>query len=99
MIDNKQIRLVANIKLKEPYDVYVGRPSIFGNPFSHLNNTVAKFKVNSREEAILKFEEWILSQFDLVERVKLELKGKVLGCYCHPLPCHADVLVKIANQE
>jgi hypothetical protein len=27
------------------------------------------------------------------------LKDKVLGCYCAPLPCHGDVLVKLANEE
>lgn len=28
-----------------------------------------------------------------------ELKGKVLGCWCKPGPCHADVLAEFANAE
>jgi hypothetical protein len=27
-----------------------------------------------------------------------ELKGKILGCWCHPLPCHGDVLVKLIKE-
>ena len=26
-----------------------------------------------------------------------ELKDKVLGCWCNPLPCHGDVLVELVN--
>jgi DNA modification methylase len=28
-----------------------------------------------------------------------ELKGKVLGCWCKPLPCHGDFLAELANQN
>jgi len=34
----------------------------------------------------------------MIERVKRELKGKVLGCWCHPKECHGDVLARIANE-
>ena len=44
---------------KEEYDVYIGRPSKWGNPFSHKSDTMAKFKVDSREEAIKNYEVWI----------------------------------------
>lgn len=27
-----------------------------------------------------------------------ELRGKVLGCWCHPKPCHGDVLVKLIRE-
>ena len=30
---------------KEPYDVYIGRPSKWGNPYSHKDNTKAQFKL------------------------------------------------------
>ena len=32
-------------------------------------------------------------------RVRDELSGKRLGCFCAPLPCHGDVLAEIANSE
>jgi len=28
-----------------------------------------------------------------------ELRGKDLVCWCSPLPCHADVLLELANAE
>ena len=30
---------------------------------------------------------------------KAELRGRVLGCFCAPLPCHADVLAEVANAD
>lgn len=82
---------------KAPYDVYIGRPSIWGNPFSHLDNTLAKFKVASREEAILQYEKWIRSQPELMAKIP-ELKNKILGCWCFPLRCHGEVLLKLIDE-
>ena len=42
---------------KSDYDIYIGRPSKWGNPFSHREETSAEFKVGSRAEAIQKYEE------------------------------------------
>lgn len=83
---------------KEPYDIYIGRPSKWGNPFSHKNNTLASFKVETREEAITKYHEWILTQAQLLADLH-ELRGKILGCYCKPLACHGDVLLAMANEN
>jgi len=92
------MKFVVHCK-KEKFDVYVGRPTIWGNPFSEKDNTLAEFKVSTREEAIQKFEEWIQTQPDLIQRVKQDLKDKVLGCWCHPKACHADILARIANEN
>jgi hypothetical protein len=86
---------VVNLK-KEPYEVYIGRGSKWGNPYSHREGTLAKFTVNNRREAIKKYEEYLLSNEDLL-RDLTELKGKVLGCFCKPKSCHGDVLAKYAN--
>lgn len=84
---------------KEPYDVYIGRPGSWGNPFSFKENTLAEFKVSTREECVSEYEKWLLKQPNLIEKVKLELKNKVLGCWCAPLSCHGDILIKIANGD
>jgi len=89
-------RLVVHCQ-KAPYDVYIGRPSRWGNPFSHLPNSAAEFRVGTRTEAIEAYEKWLLEQPDLVERAKHELRGQVLGCWCAPLGCDGDVLARIAN--
>lgn len=72
---------------KEPYDVLITRPRKWGNPF-----TIGKD--GNREEVIRKFKEWILTQPRLLNDLD-ELDGKVLGCWCHPKPCHGDVLIEL----
>ena len=75
--------------------VYVGRPSKWGNPF-----TVERY---GRGTAIQMFAEWIghheNAGFKLGVDAKLELKGKDLVCWCAPRPCHADILLEIANEQ
>lgn len=89
---------VVNRRRTDDWDVYVGRPSAFGNPFTHeRGRTLAQFTVASREEAIRRFEEWLMGQPDLLARVRVELRGKRLACWCAPLACHGDVLARIAN--
>ena len=72
------------------FDVYIGRPGPWGNPFQIG-------KDGTRAEVIAKFREWFLSQPQMVERAKRELRGKVLGCWCSPQTCHGDVLSEMAN--
>lgn len=82
---------------KEPYDVYIGRPSPFGNVYSHKEGTLAKFKVDTREEAVEKYREWFLKQEDAQEALDY-LRGKTLGCWCKPKACHGDILLELANK-
>lgn len=60
-------------------DVYIGRPSKWGNPFTHLSDrkTRAEFIVASREEAIGRYEEYLFAS-GLIEEIE-ELRGKILG--------------------
>jgi len=75
---------------KEKYDVYIGRPSKWGNPFNIG-------KDGNREEVIRKYEEYLLSNKKLMNDIH-ELRGKILGCWCAPLACHGDILNKYANK-
>jgi len=72
---------------KEPYDIYIGRPSKWGNPFQIG-------KDGTRDEVIEKFRNWILTQPNLLKDLH-EIKGKTLGCWCKPKSCHGDVLVEL----
>lgn len=88
----------------EPYDVYIGRPSIWGNPWSHKDDTLAEYRVNTVSEAVSMYRSYIESNDPLKEKAKRELKGKILGCWCKTkknpdAPCHGDVLLEIANRE
>ena len=89
---------VVNKYHKIPYDIYIGRGSRWGNPFTHLEGkSLAQFKVATREEAIEKYREWIMEQPQLLADLH-ELKGKTLGCFCKPKSCHGDVLVELVNK-
>jgi hypothetical protein len=80
-----------------PDDVYVGRPTKWGNPFTHLtNSSQAQYIVESREEAIEAYKEWLLGQPELLEQIK-DLRGKNLVCWCAPKACHAEILLELAN--
>lgn len=73
---------------RSPYDVYVGRPSKWGNPFIIGVD-------GDREAVVVKDREWLLAQPDLM-RALPELSGKVLGCFCAPEACHADTLAELS---
>lgn len=81
---------VVNLYDRAPFDVFVGRPSKWGNPFM-LQSAMR------REAAVKAYARWILEQPDLLPLVESELKGKVLGCYCAPLLCHGMVLARLAD--
>jgi Domain of unknown function (DUF4326) len=83
---------------KEPFDVYIGRPSKWGNPYSHKVGGAAKIIVSSRQEAIEAYRFWIQKQPKLLKALG-ELKGKTLGCWCKPDGCHGDVLAELADKE
>jgi hypothetical protein len=85
---------------KEPYDVYIGRPSKWGNPYTHHadKETLAEFIVETRDEAIKKYKEYILNNEALLNDLH-ELEGKTLGCWCKPNSCHGDVLIELIEKN
>ena len=93
---------VVNIR-KENYDVYIGRATgergKWGNPFTHIKDkqTKAEFVVDTREQAIEKYREWIMQQPTLLACLP-ELKGQRLGCFCKPKSCHGDILVELVTE-
>lgn len=85
--------------------VYVGRPTRWGNPF-RVGAEITEFPyrdtfgpvVRDAAHAVEIFESYarITTFYDAMVRVALA--GRDLACWC-PLnqPCHADVLLEIAN--
>lgn len=130
--------------------VYVGRPTIYGNPFAYRTPyglarvpavdgspweyedrisadgmrhdchhpggmvTVHHIRYMTRAETVELYRRALVTPpprlrlwrpggagwFLTVDQVRAELAGKDLACWCHPGdPCHADVLLEIANAE
>lgn len=87
--DIKDIMKVVHCK-KEPYDVYIGRPSKWGNPY-----IIGEF--GTREECVAEYTHYLESNPELLAAL-LELRGKTLGCWCSPHSCHGDILMELANK-
>ncbi len=73
---------------RDPYDLYIGRPSKWGNPYRIGPD-------GDREQVIRRFEHHLrFERGDLLDDLA-ELHGTVLGCWCAPSPCHGDVLAAL----
>lgn len=80
---------VINVYKDGQPDIFIGRPSPWGNPY--------KIGVDgTREEVVEKYRQWIQEQPRLLSLLPV-LKGKTLGCFCKPKACHGDVLVELVN--
>ena len=88
--------------------VYVGRPTKWGNPFVVGKDGTAQECVNLYKKMTMPYthlpptnglEELFISEANIADIIR-ELKGKDLVCWCKiGEPCHADVLLEIANME
>ena len=77
------------VHARNGFDVYIGRPSKWGNPFIIGVH-------GSREEVVGLYRNWILNIDELLEDLP-ELIGKRLGCHCSPKACHGNILVELVN--
>ena len=104
---------IANKKTHEPtiYDIYIGRGSVLGSNYTHLKNTKTKAEVivDTREEAITLYKDWLLYQIkvrdkevltELANLVRLVEQRPILNlvCYCKPKACHGDVIKSVVEQ-
>jgi hypothetical protein len=85
---------------KPPGTWIVTRPSKFGNPFRLTLREYGDPAAHAR--VVAQYQEWITApqQAELLALARRELRGLDLGCTCRPgLPCHADVLLELVNQD
>lgn len=82
---------VVNLR-HEAYDVYIGRPSFWGNP-------IRLQREDDRQNVLEEYTEWLLTTEEGAKRLARlsELRGKRLGCFCAPKLCHGDVLARLAE--
>lgn len=83
--------------------VYVGRPSYWGNIFkvgTRTNRAYGSTIVENRAHAVELFEKYLARNPIIASDAQKALAGRDLACWC-PLdePCHADVLLEIAQSE
>jgi hypothetical protein len=93
---------LVTVKWKGP-DVYIGRPGPWGNPIPLRD----KNDIAERISCLVRFANWLDRDADEIaaarrepptlERIRAQLRGKTLGCYCAPKLCHGDVLARVAE--
>ncbi len=77
---------------KAKFDVYIGRPGPWGNPFE-----IGRDGTRKQVVGLYRIQLWADIRHGRVTREQLaELHGKTLGCWCSPQPCHGDVLAGAA---
>lgn len=64
--------------------VRIDRQSEWGNPFL--------LDQDGDREAVIENYRWYLDRKPSLKAKLPELRGKVLSCWCHPEPCHGDIL-------
>jgi len=104
------IKDTPDFDIRNPDDVYIGRyhqsakygtlpssrwhnPYRIGAYFNRIAGTTAEI---TRVDSIRMYRNYITSNSKMMAFLP-ELKGKRLGCWCKPLPCHGDVLVELLD--
>jgi hypothetical protein len=102
---------IVNIKnhLHSDFDYYIGRPSVLSNPYSHLEKSIAKYKVDSRDIAIDKYEEYFKEKIktdqkfidELNKLIDFYLLNKQLNlcCWCYPKRCHGEIIKNYLEEQ
>jgi len=108
---NKIIVVNKNVHAPTSTDIYVGRGSVLGNPYTSKDLTASKaiYQVSNKEEAIRSYREYLSVNIatgnneicdELNEIYLMALKGDVnLVCYCKPKDCHGDIIKDIVTAK
>lgn len=77
------------VHVKHQHDVFIGRPSPWGNPFKLLAE-------RDREAVVQQYARWVIDWPPVMNNLHL-IRGQRLGCYCAPKLCHGNVLALLAD--
>jgi hypothetical protein len=85
------------VHISDEYDVYIGRENArLRLPRSKWANPFPICTGRTRQQSIQMYRNWIVTQVHLMASLH-ELKGKRLGCWCHPKECHGDFLAAMVD--
>ena len=97
---------VVNLSGRKPRALRTGEAYIGGHLATHgwhlpESKWANPFKIGhdgAREHVVALYEYFVRSKPDLIAALP-ELRGKDLACWCAPLPCHGDVLLRLVELE
>ena len=97
------IKLINIKNYTEDDYIYIGRPSEFGNPYSHSDKSQAKYVTETRNEAIEMYRKHLEENPDIIDKLIKELTESdydKIGCWCSPKKCHGEILIEaIENRK
>ena len=85
-------------------DVYIGRQMTQGGWMLTTSEWANPFKIGpmTRDEVIIAYQDMIYKKIrddpSIIDKLH-QLRGKTLGCWCAPEPCHGDVLARMAEMS
>ncbi|MGG5215989.1 DUF4326 domain-containing protein [Rahnella variigena] len=93
-IINLNLTLVVNKDRGDKFDAYIGRGTIWGNPYQigidgDRDEVIRKYKYD--------FDKKFLKPFDDIENNIVSLQGKIIACHCKPYSCHGDIIADFIN--
>lgn len=105
---NNTDRVVNRKEGNHPNAIYVGRPTHFGNPFTHLMNVKGAIRVDTRDDAVELQRQWLAGEIEIPDlnqqRIKaigeiLTLRNRQIECWCSPEACHGTTLALWADSR
>jgi len=100
--------LVKITDSSNPEHIYIGRPSIYGNPYSSKPQNIAKYSVATKNEALLAYRSYLLSDPILLGEIE-KLRDKTITCWCidsleyktgDKIICHGQIIqMYLQNQN
>lgn len=90
---------------------YIGRGSELGNPYTSIKDreTKAEFIVDTKEESIEKYKEYLEECIQKKEEKVCNMLNKIytmaiesdvyLSCYCSPRKCHGDIIKRLIEEK
>lgn len=93
-IINLDLTLVVNKDRGDVFDVYIGRGTIWGNPYQigidgDRDEVIRKYKYD--------FDKKYLKPFEKIEENITKIQGKIIACHCKPYACHGDIIADYIN--
>ena len=93
--------------IEDPNNIYIGRAGVVFIDKKRFPPTASRFanpfKIGAdgtRDEVLEKYRAYITQRLNQSQELRDELigmKDKNLGCWCHPEPCHGNVLMELID--
>lgn len=94
MLETTPKTKVVNVKSGAPFDVYIGR-AMPGYAQSPYHNPIKLVPGMTRQECLERLRRVWADNPELIERMKKELTGKTIACWCEPQLCHGHLIVEL----